>query len=843
MVNADIVHHMPAVAEYRARLASLQGSWDTLSLLSHLRGGGADMTGTRHAFETLTGELIQSLGEETYRKSLQALKARSQIAIDVIVRNLYERTADIGFLAIDSDIREYLRRVTTLAADPGAKDSLDDALRQRLREYVAKYSVYHDVILLDTSGNVLLRLDARQQVRHTDHPLLQQALTTRQSYVETFDGIDLLPAEKRSLVYSFRIGDNSRPEGVLCLCFRLEDEVASIFAKLRSPEDWTVFCFLDERGTVIASSDTWQAPLGAVLPLALDEGGRVVRFAGRQYLASTRSTQGYQGYRGPGWYGHAMLPIEHAFDHQAVQSGLIPDELLASLADSEAIFSESLRRIPERANAIQNELHRTVWNGNVSLADSDSASTDFTKVLLREIGNSGRRTQETFERSIGDLQKTVVAAILDDAQLFASLAVDVLDRNLYERANDCRWWALNGELIQQLSGVVASTGRDAGSILRHINSLYTVYHDIVLFDADRRVVAVSNPRNAGKVGRNIAESWAAQILQLRDAQHHAVSAFAPCEFYEGRHTLVYGAAIRDGARRVIGGIGIVFDSAPQFGAMLRDSLPHTESGEIGAGCIGLFVDDTMRVIAATSNFQTGDLLDLPRELLAAGGDTGRVTRIGGTCYALGTRSTSGYREYAGMGVSSIILIPLGEPDSLAGTPRRDRPQAMQKRAAGREPSVDIATFYCGALQIGLLRSEAVEAIDGARLHQLPGAASWHAGVLVYRDKPLPVIDLGRLLDIPPCGRPRNVIVAGDVDKDDELIGLLVDELADNPEIAASRIVPMDAPGVRDGAAILDRAVQPERSDEPVLMLLNVSELFARARVARPDAPGQRRSAA
>src|ERR1041384_5581788 len=110
MVKSAVVRHMSSVEDYRARLASLQGSWDTLSLLSHLRGDGADMSSTRQAFEGLANDLVHSLSEETYKKATLALKARGQIAIDVIVRNLFERTADIGFLATDDDIRDYLRQ-------------------------------------------------------------------------------------------------------------------------------------------------------------------------------------------------------------------------------------------------------------------------------------------------------------------------------------------------------------------------------------------------------------------------------------------------------------------------------------------------------------------------------------------------------------------------------------------------------------------------------------------------------------------------------------------------------------------------------------------------------------
>src|SRR3954468_4353933 len=109
MVNPT-ARHMTSVEDYRARLATLQGAWDTLSLLSHLSGDATDMGGTRQAFETLTTDLVSNLAVETQRKALLALKAKGQIAIDIIVRNLYERTADIGFLSTDEDIRNYLRQ-------------------------------------------------------------------------------------------------------------------------------------------------------------------------------------------------------------------------------------------------------------------------------------------------------------------------------------------------------------------------------------------------------------------------------------------------------------------------------------------------------------------------------------------------------------------------------------------------------------------------------------------------------------------------------------------------------------------------------------------------------------
>jgi hypothetical protein len=147
-----------------------------------------------------------------------------------------------------------------------------------------------------------------------------------------------------------------------------------------------------------------------------------------------------------------------------------------------------------------------------------------------------------------------------------------MDRNLYERANDCRWWALNGTLRGALEGQVAVDL--ATATLADINRLYTVYDNLFLFDRDCRVVAMSNPKAAGTIGAVLPRDWARATLRLLNSQAYGVSAFEPCELYANRHTFVFTAAIRALDGRVLGGIGIVFDAEPQFHAMLQDVRPR-----------------------------------------------------------------------------------------------------------------------------------------------------------------------------------------------------------------------------------------------------------------------------
>lgn len=828
-MNQALARHMPSVEGYRSRLATLQGSWDTLSLLSHLSGDATDMGGTRQAFESLTSDLVGHLATETHRKALQALKAKSQIAIDIIVRNLFERTADIGFLSTDNEVRQFLRQHQQGKAEASVLAEAADRLQRRFQEYVAKYSVYEDVILLAPGGEVLVRL-GEATATHSADALLNDALTTSGAYVETYRYFDLLPQRERSLVYSYRVMDEGRATGVLCLCFRLDHEIAGIFSKLHDGADWNVFTLLDPENKVIASSDPWQVPVGASMTPVHKESGGIVRFAGREYLAITRRTQGFQGYMGPGWLGHAMVPIEHAFSRQAGDlTRQITKELLAGLRESTTIFSSELRQIPYHAERIQRELNRAVWNGNIRLAQRADASTHFARVLLWEIGNAGRRTQATFEHSISDLQQTVISSILDDAQLLASLAADILDRNLYERANDCRWWALTSTLMEHL-GDGEHDRHTVAAILRHINSLYTVYHGIVLFDAQRRVVAVSNTAHEQYIGQVIQEPWCGAALSLRSSQDFFVSDFAASAFYEDQPTLVYGAAVRTSTGRLAGGIGIVFDSRPQLESILRDALPRAESGEIAEGCISVFVDARMQVIAASSVYTHGQTLPMSADILRTDSREAQIIAVDGMHYAVGIRHTSGYREYSATSMWCVVMIPLGVmAQCVPGTRRVESESALRQGHADSrtgEQFIDLATFHCDGQWLGLLREQVVEGVDGSALRTVPGTPPWHAGLLMYREQPLPVIDLSRFMEASEGGRGRDVVIirVGE----GPMMGLLVDELASIVAVPLNRLRPMAELAQRGGAAIVDRAVRPERADDPMLMILNLEQLLLRA---------------
>ena len=86
---AGVIRHMDNVEEYRELLRNLQSVWDNLTMLGQLSGTGTDMSGTRHAFAELTVTLLNQLGHEELRTCRQEMSAKAQVAIDILVRNLF----------------------------------------------------------------------------------------------------------------------------------------------------------------------------------------------------------------------------------------------------------------------------------------------------------------------------------------------------------------------------------------------------------------------------------------------------------------------------------------------------------------------------------------------------------------------------------------------------------------------------------------------------------------------------------------------------------------------------------------------------------------------------------
>jgi len=661
--SSQLIELMPQAYEYNVTLNNLGQWWKRVTLVGKINSLGIaatlleDMDCTRAKLEKLQSSLISSLVEENMRKLDQELSAGSQVAIDILIRNLFERTADVGFLATDDDIRRFL-------LDP-SPEGVQEAIVERLHEYTLKYSVYDEIILLNADGTVMAHLDAENPISHSNDRLICATINSNDPFVETFRHSDLQPLRRHSLIYSARITETDDPGsrllGVLCLCFRFDDEMAGIFDNLSKTDE--IIAILDKQGETIASNDHEQLPLGSRFKEVVDQTTSVIAHENNRYLAKTARTNGYQGFYGLAWQGHIMKPAASAF----AANGTDSSSKYATLVKDASFFSDELKRINTTANTIIDDLILVVLNGQIISAKRDAK--EFMPVL-DEIRDIGQKTKAVFDDSINNLYNTVVSSLLSDLQFQAALAVDIMDRNLYERANDVRWWALTTR-FRELMAKPRLESEDTAtltSILAYINNLYTVYTNLFIYDTEGSIVAVSNPQESQLVGTRLAmDSHFKAALSIHESQKYEVSPFETTHLYSDRPTYIYLTAVRDlTIDRAVAGIGIVFDSEPEFKAMLNDALPRNDLGEVLEGAFGVFCDGEQHVVSSTNKaYPPGSKIKVNEQFLGLknGQRSSAIITFEDRAYAVGAAMSQGYREYKTTGdykndVLGLIFVPV-----------------------------------------------------------------------------------------------------------------------------------------------------------------------------------------
>ncbi len=667
---------LPVISGYISSFASINKRWGAAITAGMIEAGRMDqeaatlfnpliqdMSATKEKFRLIQDRLITAILYEIVKKTASELADAATFAINILKRNLYERTADVGYLATDGVLQQLMAMPHD---DPGLEEAAE-RMALRLAEYQKEYTVYDEIIALDLQGRVRVRLDPASQVTSSSDPLLARTLAVAPAgpgdkYLETFGPTDLRPGKGSALIYSQAIldADGLRPLGVLCLCFDFEDEMRRVFSDLAQGNGTLAVCILDERGAVIASADPKKAPLGSSMPLVLERDCDLIALDGCEYLATTQKTDGYQGFYGLAWYGHALVPLEQAFAAEA-HAGLAA----GALASLERMSGE-LASIQQESDDILDDMTLDSLNGQIKAAKFQA---DGFVEVLRFVNTVGREIGHMFKESIAGLEATILSSHTHGLQFRAFQANNIADRNLYERANDVCWWGLTPLFRSALArlaagGLSEAERQDLRQNLQYINDLYTPYLRLVLADAQGRVVAVSDPpaglddRCAGAacrkgqdfVGELLPAELVQRALRLPSAAHYAVSAFEPTPLYGNRPTYIYATAVRDPEHdaRVVGVLQIVFDAEPQFAAMLEDVLPRDERKKPLPGSLALFAERSGRVIASTSETHpAGQTLDLPQGFaaLAPGQRAWEQLQLDGRAHLAGCQVSDGYREF------------------------------------------------------------------------------------------------------------------------------------------------------------------------------------------------------
>lgn len=881
-----ILPHLRDLQRNAADLREIRLMWRLIEASARMQASAqgralmAMLTDTRQGLEQLEQGLLQSQMAQSAQEAMAQLGMQSAHAIDLLVRSLYERTADVGFLAADAVL---CRAMADL--EEGMADGLhawQRPLQAHLQAYRAKYTVYDDILLLDVQGQARARAqEGRQPLPCREEAWFQQALQ-QAGHVSHFGASCVLPGADR-LLYAQRLQDPRTKAvlGVLCLSFDFAAEMQAIFDAGSSSGHSEVGLLLDAGGQVIASSDAHWIPPGGRVPMHHGDAALPLIHAGRTYLVRTARAVAYQGYAGPaGWQTQVMVPLDLAFTAQHRPQALqaLPPALSEGLMAQSRGFCPPLHAMARAAD----DIRRVVWNGQV-LAASQAPGTavqqtlahDPLQAVLEQMGETGDLTHAVFTRAIHGLHETALSTRLQEHVTLNRLLMDLLERNLYERANDCRWWALTPglcKLLEDNAGCLALSVQahdEARQLLEQLNALYTVYARIALYDAQGLVLACSHEADAAlplAPGTRIEAGALQSTFVLRDAQDYHVQQLDDA----GPPVHVYHAALRaaspDGASGpVIGGIALLFHTQRELQAMLQAAAP-----ELATTCAdndlprlpmeAFYVARDGSIVAASHGRRAlGSRIEGVQGLaaLADGELRSSIEEIEGHYCIVGMAAGRGYREFrldhgsdGGVlaGLVSLSLQRLGPVDADAQH-RALRLQVAAQLEGARPPGqapalpgvaqrpVELASFYVGASLMALRAGDVCEALPASAVAPVAaGRLPFCVGALARRSQGsvsgyVWVFDLAALLQ----GRPGVVTEQSQVivvQHGGLRVGLLVSALQGVHRLPASALV--DSPMLRAGdtAPALVRRLVHADSGLPLIQCLDSAALMQRLQPSR-----------
>ena len=270
--------------------------------VKNLARQAADTSKELGAIRSDTSELQRLFAE----KESGRLSEMAQTLVQCIVRNLYERTADVRWWATDDALFHCL--------ESPDRASIDHAV-ERLGLINRFYSVYLNLVLVGIDGTIMACSQPATFPRVTGAdiskvPWFKKAMATTSGDQYVVDDIshDALHDDRLVAVYAATVRQegkiNGKIAGVLGVFFDWEHQAKTIVRTepSLSEDEWkrSRVLLLDQNMRIIAASDN----AGVLSPFMLEpKGQQKGHYSNANHeLVAFAKTLGYQEYDGLGWY-------------------------------------------------------------------------------------------------------------------------------------------------------------------------------------------------------------------------------------------------------------------------------------------------------------------------------------------------------------------------------------------------------------------------------------------------------------------------------------------------------------------------------------------------------------
>ncbi|SFM29813.1 PDC sensor domain-containing protein [Methanolobus profundi] len=656
------------------------------------------------ALETAFSDCI-AFYEKTKQSAWSILQILDQTTGSNVDNDIRDRLTNFPELLKDGALKDFIGKFRSFShrfqTEAHDRNTLEDFLQDlmdldskisfacyRLEDIKSSYTLYRDLVIADPEGYIIANSNSLRRsevlgLKVDDEEWFARALKTRNG--TEYVAQDICPSrveDQLSLVYSTAVRENSNENGnvigAMGIYFDLQGEASIILSEFMpltptgTIQDGCYSMFTTSDGRIIASTDEdmLEVEKKAHIPRnnrALADGEQVntyMAFEGVDSAIFSSRTDGYLEYRGLGWSSHVILPKSHIFANNvhADEYDIGSKELMNSNINPE-INKQTYTKIQNDKNEIQ----LTSLNGTI-YASKMGERGDQLEPIFKQITRSSNLITSKMEDLLEEMAAVELQLNLKTLENFSKQAIDLIDRNLFERAADIRWWSTDEYFWKALLNPSEERFRKASERLKVINGSYTMYRNLVLADANGIIRACSNTELMGELSELDVSGhiWFQKGGHTSRSNQYAVQDVmdSPLEKDKERSLIYAGGVRRNGDREgeTIGVLGVLFDWDTEARTILKTCLPKDRNGQVISGSIAVYVDQDLEVIETTGegDISIGSVLGLPGKVsaLQPGEKVSGIFELNDQKYIYGACRTKGYREYPGLKWIACVLRPI-----------------------------------------------------------------------------------------------------------------------------------------------------------------------------------------
>lgn len=338
-----------------------------------------------------------------------------------------------------------------------------------------------------------------------------------------------------------------------------------------------------------------------------------------------------------------------------------------SFADLLGELSQSLDMAIEEIRDINTNTKLLSLNARIEAARAGVAGAAFG-VVAQEMQDLSGKTAQAAESLASQTKRVIddlvhVLGIKVRGTRLADIAltnIDLIDRCLYERTCDVRWWATDQSVVDALTHNTPESRRYASQRLGVILDAYTVYYDLVLCDLSGRVIANGRPQEYKSVGMDQAsENWFREAAASRSGDEFGFQTAHRSRLVDRKLSLVYSGGVRHAGHangKLLGVLGIVFNWEALAQTIMANA-PVAEEEREATRCVITDGDGTL--LADSWGKQLQESLGLPElSQILAGRKNFVIGNYRGRKCCIAHAQAPGFETYS-TGWHSLVIQPVG----------------------------------------------------------------------------------------------------------------------------------------------------------------------------------------